>query len=121
MARISARVDNWKTTWESRDPDRVAAMYSQDGTHQSSLIARVWPELGRTILHGRDEIRDYASRGLARYKQLHFEILTSTEEGDRAAVEYRRHSNIDGGSPAYVLELIEWSRGLITSCRVFHF
>ena len=121
MARISARVDNWKTIWESRAPDRVAAMYSQDGTHQSSLITRVWPELGRTILHGRDEIRDYAARGLARYTQLHFEILTSTEEGDRAAVEYRRHSNVDGANPAYVLELIDWSRGLITSCRVFHF
>ena len=44
-----------------------------------------------------------------------------TESGDRAAVEYRRHSNLDGANPAHVLELIEWRDALISSVRVFHF
>ena len=50
-----------------------------------------------------------------------FEILTVTESGDRAAVEYRRHSNLDAANPAHVLELIEWRDALISSVRVFHF
>jgi nuclear transport factor 2 (NTF2) superfamily protein len=119
MSQISARVEKWKSAWESRDPKRVVALYSPTGTHQSSVIAHVYPELDRTILNGRDEIGEYARRGFARFSRLQFEILTTTEEGDRAAVEYRRHS--DAAAVAYVLELIEWSRGLITSCRVFHF
>ena len=89
-------------------PARVAALYTRDATHQSALIAKIYPELGRLSLQGHHEIAVYASRGFSRYTELRFEILTITETGDRAAVEYRRHSNIDGANPAHVLELIEW-------------
>ena len=121
MPTSSARVEAWKAAWESRDPARVVALYTRDATHQSSLIAKIYPELGRLALQGHHEIAVYARRGLARYTELRFEILTLTESGDRAAVEYRRHSNIDGANPAHVLELIEWRDALISSVRVFHF
>jgi len=121
MPTLSARVDAWKTAWESRDPARVAALYTRDATHQSALIAKIYPELGRLALQGHHEIAVYARRGFSRYAELQFEILTVTESGDRAAVEYRRHSNIDGANPAHVLELIEWRDALISGVRVFHF
>lgn len=118
----SAGVIEWKTAWESRDAERVAAMYSPAGRHSSSMIASLWPELGRTVLIGRDEIRAYAVRGLERFTDLRFELLTVTEADRRVAVEYRRHSNLDPANPRHVLELIEWDTdGLISSCRVFHF
>lgn len=117
----SARVEAWKAAWESRDPATVAALYAPDATHESALIARLYPELGRLSLHGRHEIAVYARRGLARFTELRFEILTVTESDDRAAVEYRRHSNIDGANPVHVLELIEWRGDLISAVRVFHF
>ena len=121
MAPPSARVDAWKAAWESRDPATVAALYARDATHESALIARIYPELGRMVLRGRHEIAVYARRGLARFTELRFEILTVTESGDRAAVEYRRQSNVDGANPAHVLELIEWRGDLIGAVRVFHF
>jgi SnoaL-like domain len=122
MAEPSAskRVLDWKTAWESRDADRVAALFAPGATHSSMMVARIWPELGRGELRGRNEVREYARRGLARFTELRFELLTVTESDDRAAVEYRRHSNVDGANPAHVLELIEWGRELIRAVRVFH-
>ena len=121
MTATSARVDAWKSAWESRDPARVVALYTRDATHQSALIAKIYPELGRLALQGHHEIAVYSRRGLSRYTDLRFEILTVTESGDRAAVEYRRHSNVDGANPVHVLELIEWRDALISAVRVFHF
>jgi nuclear transport factor 2 (NTF2) superfamily protein len=121
MATLSARVEAWKSAWESRDPARVVALYTRDATHQSAMIGKLYPELRRLALQGHHEIGVYARRGLERYTELRFEILTVTESGDRAAVEYRRHSNLDGANPAHVLELIEWRDALISAVRVFHF
>ena len=121
MAASSARVEAWKSAWESRAPARVVALYTRDATHQSALIAKIYPQLGRLSLQGHHEIAVYARRGLSRYTDLRFEILTVTESGDRAAVEYRRHSNLDAANPAHVLELIEWRDALISAVRVFHF
>jgi ketosteroid isomerase-like protein len=121
MPTPSARVEAWKSAWESRDPARVVALYTRDATHQSAMIAKLYPELGRLELRSHHEIGVYARRALERYTDLRFEILTVTESGDRAAVEYRRHSNLDGAHPAHVLELIEWRDALISAVRVFHF
>ena len=117
----SARVETWKSAWESRDAAAVAALYAPDATHESALIAQIYPELGRLVLRGRHEIAVYARRGLARFTELRFEILTVTETGDRAAVEYRRHSDVDSAIQPHVLELIEWRGDLISAVRVFHF
>src|SRR5712692_1480434 len=63
MPATSARVEAWKSAWESRDPATVAALYAPDATHESALIARLYPELGRLVLRGRHEIAEYARRG----------------------------------------------------------
>ena len=121
MDQISARVEAWKLAWESRDAARVAALYAPDATHESALVPQIYPELGRATLHGPTEIAEYARRGLARYRELRFAIISVVEAGERAAVEYRRHSNLDGANPKHVMELIEWRDGLIAAVRVFHF
>ncbi len=118
---MSDRTDNWKAAWESRDVDRIAAMYAPDSTHESAVVARVMPEMGRTRLDGRDEIREYFRRALQRYTELRFEIISVTETGHRAAIEYLRHSNLDRQNPPRVLELVQWSGPLISAVRVFHF
>ncbi len=66
-------------------------------------------------------IRAYFANGLKRFTDLRFELVSVTESGNRAAIEYRRHSNVDGGHPAHVLELVEWDGALIRTVRVFHF
>src|ERR1700678_1450552 len=121
MPTSSARVEAWKAAWESRDPARVVALYTRDATHQSALIAKIYPKLRRLSLEGHHEIGVYARRALERYTELLFDMLSVTESGDRAAIEYRRHSNLDAANPPHVLELIEWRDALIRSVRVFHF
>jgi ketosteroid isomerase-like protein len=117
---MTERVALWQAAWESRDADRVAALYAEDATHRSSRVAVIWPELGTTALRGVAQIRDYARRALARFTTLRFELLTVTEDPIRSAVEYHRHSNLDA-TPAHVLELIEWRGELIEAVRVFHY
>ena len=118
----SQRVLAWKHAWESRDPARVVALYAPNATHASAKVAALRPDLGRSELHGHNEIEEYARTAFTRFKKLDFELLTVTESGNRAAVEYLRHSDIDGDQPAHVLELIEWGDGgLMSAVRVFHF
>lgn len=117
---MSGRVEQWKAAWESRDPDRVAALYGPGATHASGLVPHLYPEISGSVLHGVEQIREYARRGLARYTALRFEVLTVTESETRSVVEYRRHSNLDGANPKPVVELIEWNGPRIAAVRVFH-
>jgi ketosteroid isomerase-like protein len=117
----SPRVVAWKNAWESRDPARVVSLYARDATHASAKVAALRPELGRSELRGRAEIEAYASTAFRRFTWLRFDLLTVTESGDRAAIEYLRHSNLDADNPSHVLELLEWREGMISAVRVFHF
>jgi len=117
----SQRVVAWKNAWESRPPARVVSLYAGDATHASAKVAALRPEQGRSYLRGHAEIEEYAAAALGRFKWLRFDLLTVTESGDRAAIEYLRHSNLDADNPSHVLELLEWREGLIGAARVFHF
>jgi nuclear transport factor 2 (NTF2) superfamily protein len=121
MSSPSTRVMAWAAAWESRNPDKVAALYARDATHASAVVSQLYPEAKASVLKGRDQIREYANRGVARFTTLRFEILSVVESDTGAAVEYLRHSNLDPDQPAHVLELIEWERERIKSVRVFHF
>jgi hypothetical protein len=123
--QIGERVSRWRDAWESRDVDKIVTMYRPGAIHESSLIPRIYPEANGTIVTAPEQFREYVRRGLERFTELRFEIISATENDRRAAIEYRRHSNIDGPNPAHVLELVEWDgaklTGLIRHVRVFHF
>ena len=121
MASPSTRVLTWQAAWESRNPDKVAALYSREATHASAVVTQLYPEAKASVLKGRDQIREYARRGMEMFTTLRFEILSVVETDASAAVEYFRHSNLDTDKPSHVLELIEWDRERIKSVRVFHF
>jgi len=112
---------DWKAAWESRDPVRVVSLYAAEATHASARVAALRPELGRSELKGLAEIEEYAAAAFQRFGWLRFELVSVTESGDRAAVEYLRHSNLDADHPSHVLELIEWHGDQIGAVRVFHF
>lgn len=121
MASPSTRVLAWAAAWESRNPDKVAALYAREATHASAVVSQLYPEAQASVLKGRDQIREYARRGMERFTTLRFEIVSVVETDGSAAVEYLRHSNLDTDKPKHVLELIEWDRERIKSVRVFHF
>ena len=118
---MSARVDGWKTAWESRDVERIVALYAPDATHASALVPRFLPEADGAVCRGRAQIAEYFRRALGRYRELRFELATVTEDATRSAVEYHRHSDVDGANPKHVLELLEWTDGRLSAVRVFHF
>lgn len=118
---MTERVLRWKAAWESRDPNVVAALYADDATHASALVPHLYPEVDGAVLHGVEQVREYARRGLARFSNLEFRLATVVEDATRSAVEYRRHSNVDGDHPAHVLELLEWRGERLATVRVFHF
>lgn len=104
-----------------RDPRKLAgaAVLSEGRRHGAS----------RT-----NQIRAYFANALGRFTELRFELVSVTEAylesfsresshqpSWRAAIEYRRHSNVDGANPAHVLELVQWEGALIKAARVFHF
>jgi nuclear transport factor 2 (NTF2) superfamily protein len=121
MSTPSTRVMAWAAAWESCNPDKVAALYARDATHASAVVSQLYPEAQASVLKGRDQIREYARRAMARFTTLRFEIVSVVESDSSAAVEYLRHSNLDTDKPSHVLELIEWERERIKSVRVFHF
>lgn len=116
----SRRVLAWQAAWESRDPDKVAALYAGNATHASAVVTQLYPEIKASVLKGREQVREYARRGFARFTHLRFELLTVVESDSAAAVEYLRHSNIDADQPKHVMELLEWDGELVRACRVFH-
>ena len=120
MVSPSARVMAWAAAWESGNPDKLAALYARDATHASAYVSHLYPEANASVLKGRDQVREYARRGMARFTSLRFEIVSVVESENSAAVEYLRHSALDT-EPKHVLELIEWERERIKSVRVFHF
>ena len=38
MSSPSTRVLAWQAAWESRNPDKVAALYARDATHASAVL-----------------------------------------------------------------------------------
>jgi hypothetical protein len=117
---MNRHVERWKAAWESLDPEKVVALYAPNATHRSAVVERIYSELGRTELRGREEIREYARRAFTRFNAIRFDIVAVIEDVTHAAVEYRRFVNNEAASTE-VLELIEWSGDLLTACRVFHF
>ena len=76
MASPSTRVLAWQAAWESRNPDKVAALYSREATHASAVVTQLYPEAKASVLKGRDQIREYARRGMEMFTTLRFEILS---------------------------------------------
>jgi len=117
---MSRRVEGWKAAWESRVVERIVAMYAPDATHASGLVRQFLPEADGAVCRGSAQIAEYFRRALGRYRELRFELLTVTEDATRSAVEYHRHSDVDGSNPKHVLELLEWRGELLSAVRVFH-
>lgn len=113
-------VHRWQQAWASLDPDRVAALYAENGTHMSAVVReRMGVADGK--LTGREEIHAYAKAAAGRFKSFEAAIINVIAENDRASVEYWRVLNGDTENRTRVIEILEWQGDEITACRVFHF
>ena len=115
-ATTTPLVERWLAAWNTRDAAGVLALYADDALHTS---ARVLALGGATdTLRGKEAIRDYFSRALARIPTLRFEPMSVSTGPRTVAIEYRSHR---GGEPERVVELLELNPdGLIQHARVYH-
>jgi hypothetical protein len=116
-----ARVERWKSAWESLDVERIVALYAPGARHESALVPKLYPEARGTALRGEKSLREYVRRGVGWFAGLEIEVLSALEDGDRMAIEYRRHSDVDRRKPARVVELLEWRKDRIRAAAVFVF
>ena len=120
--KLPVRIARWKLAWESGEAGRVAALYTADCRHHSANVPSLFPERAATGLVGTADVRAYAENAFQKFPSLAIKIVTLTETEDRSVIEYDRHSDQDG-TPAVavvVVEILEWSDGLIREARVFH-
>jgi len=83
-----AFADKWKETCNSRDPDRISALYSQDIVFKSPRVCTIADEPSG-ILRGRDAVRDYWRQILEKRPHLTFAVERVFAGIDSIALEYR--------------------------------
>lgn len=64
----------WIASWNAHDLDRIMAHYDDDVEYLSMFVSRLTgDETGR--IRGKQHVREYLSKGLAAYPDLHFKII----------------------------------------------
>lgn len=117
-------VTRWHATWATLDPDRIAALYRENGTHTSSVVNDLM-SINSAELRSRAAIRLYAEVVALRVKSFEAELIgvisEITDTGGRSSVEYWRTLGGRKDLRRRVVEILEWEGEEIISCRVYHF
>jgi NADP-dependent 3-hydroxy acid dehydrogenase YdfG len=107
--------ERWLDAWNAHDLTRIMALYADGARHTSARVRALGGS--NDNLEGREAIRDYFRRGLAKYPSLKFDPISVSTGPRTVAIEYMRHG-VDETEPT--LELLETdSRGLIAHSRVY--
>ena len=121
---IPGIVLRWHATWSALDPDRIAGLFCENGTHMSPYV-NDYIGLSGAMLKSREAIRLYAEVIADRVKSIETEIISVISDyndtGGRAAVECWRTLGGNKLNRRRSVEMLEWRGGEIISCRVFHF
>ncbi len=86
---------DWCLACNSRDPDRIAALYSERVVYRSPRVPLV-VKCYTGILNGRTSVREYWQRLLDRPDPLRFEVLNVFAGIDSVALEYRTNARFRG-------------------------
>ena len=66
--------------WNSHDPDKVAACYTDDATYEDVAFGEV--------AHGREELKKMAAGFFAAVPDMKLEIVSSSQHGNEGSVEW---------------------------------
>lgn len=92
-------IDDWKTGYNNADPDKVAALYTEDATYLTQHFVT-------GIVHGRLAIRAYVKKGTdAKYKIDKIDLLASDCSGD-FSYGITRYESTNGGQKAYGVNVV---------------
>jgi len=115
-ALTAPMAQRWLEAWNSRDLNRVLALYAGDARHTSARVRSLGGD--RDTLAGREAIADYFRRALQQYPGLRFEPLSVSTGPRTVVIEYRAHRVGEEEPTVEILELD--ASGLIAHSRVYH-
>lgn len=90
----------WIEAWNAHDLDRIVSHYRDDVRFVSPLAARAGAPQGR--IDGRQALRIYFERGLAKYPALHFQPIAALGGVGSIALHYHA---VEGREAIEVMEL----------------
>lgn len=97
FARDFAR--GWIDAWNSHDLERILAHYAEDAVLSSPVALQRFG--GDGTLRGKPALREYFSRGLEAYPDLHFDLIETLWGTETIVVCYR--NNHRGSKTAEVM------------------
>ncbi|HEX2280233.1 MAG TPA: nuclear transport factor 2 family protein [Thermomicrobiales bacterium] len=104
----------WIAAWNRHDLDTILDLYANDVVSVSPLVVSRLGIPDGTV-RGKEQLRDYFSRGLQPGSQLHFTLQRVLIGVDGIAIYYTRH---DGSHSVDIMTLD--SAGKIQTARVYH-
>ena len=87
-ARLTALGQQWIAAWNSRDLERVLALYAEDSEMTSDRIPFLGFDASGT-LHGKPRLREYWGLALQRLPNLHFDLIDLYVSPDSLVVFYQ--------------------------------
>ena len=78
----------WIAAWNSRDLERVLALYAEDSEMTSDRIPALGFDASGT-LHGKEALRAYWGKGLPLIPNLHFTLIDTYVSPDSVVVFYQ--------------------------------
>jgi ketosteroid isomerase-like protein len=78
----------WVDAWNSHDLDRVLAHYADDFQMTSPFIVQLMSESTGTI-KGKEKVRAYWAKALARIPDLHFDLIEVLTSVDSITIYYQ--------------------------------
>jgi uncharacterized protein (TIGR02246 family) len=86
-ARLAALGQEWIAAWNSRDLERVLALYAEDSEMTSDRIPSLGFDASGT-LRGKQRLREYWSLALQHLPDLHFDLIDIYVSPDSLVVFY---------------------------------
>jgi ketosteroid isomerase-like protein len=111
---VQGFASGWVAAWNTRDLDRILALYSPDVVF-TSPVARKLGHSPNGQLRGLAPFAAYVVEALQRAPELHFELITATRSVTGVGVLYRGH-----GGRTVVETMRLCLDGLIGEAEVFY-
>ncbi|MFS8070597.1 MAG: nuclear transport factor 2 family protein [Byssovorax sp.] len=107
----------WLDAFNSRDLERLLALYADDAVHTSPKLRVQKPETSGEI-RGKDALRAWWADAMSRLPGLHYAGKHLSAGEDRVVMEYERQN--PGEASYMVAETLVVSGGRIVSSHVYH-
>ena len=122
-AFVSDFVDRWVGAWNSRDPDQVLALCSNEITYADSAFEHE--------AHGKTEARRLIAETIEAFPDLRFEVVSGPYvDGERAALVWRMDAHMLGESGGFAptgghvvglgVDLYEFREGRLAHYRALY-